>query len=150
MTLYLVKRLELLVRSLMDDALRPHGVTTLQYTALSVLARHDGMSSAALSRRSFVTPQTMNEMVLWLERHGLVRRERDPNNRRVLLLSLTAEGRRTVAECTEIVRVLDERVHAGMDEGECLDFRDSLRRGYESLLPMAEQSGVARATDRGA
>lgn len=141
MTLYLVKRLELLVRSLMDDALRPHGVTTLQYTALSVLARHDGMSSAALSRRSFVTPQTMNEMVLWLERHGLVTRERNPKNRRVLLISLTPAGRRTVAECTEIVRALEQRVHDGMDDGERVDFRDCLRRGYESLLPLVDRAG---------
>lgn len=145
MTLYLVKRLEMLVRSLMDDALRIHGVTTLQYTALSVLARHDGMSSAALSRRSFVTPQTMNEMVLWFERRGLVARERDPQNRRVLLIHLTEDGRRVVADCTEIVRELEERVHSSMDDGERVGFRQGLSRGYRSLLPLAGRPGAANA-----
>ena len=137
MTLYLVKRLEMLVRSLMDDALRSHGVTTLQYTALSVLARQDGMSSAALARRSFVTPQSMNEMVLWFERRGLVARERDPKNRRVLLIHLTDDGRQVVADCTEIVRDLDERALESMDADERHTFRAGLRRGYASLLPLS-------------
>ena len=136
LTLYLVKRLELVVRSLMDDALRPRGITTLQFTALSVLTRQGRMSSAALSRRSFVTPQSMNEMVLWLERHGLVERERDPSNRRVLLIRPTDEGRRTVAECTEIINKFEERVLDDMRPGERLVFRDCLKRGYASLLPL--------------
>lgn len=140
LTLYLVKRLELVVRSLMDDALRPRGLTTLQFTALSVLARHDGLSSAALARRSFVTPQSMNEMVHWLEGRGLVDRERDPANRRVLRIRLAPAGRRLVDECTEVVRVVEDRLHAAMGADERADFRDGLRRGYEALLPWAEEA----------
>ena len=148
LTLYLVKRLELVVRSLMDDALRPRGLTTLQFTALSVLARQGRLSSAALARRSFVTPQSMNEMVLWLERHDLVERERDPRNRRVLLIRLTEHGRRTVAECTAIIQEFEDRVLDEMRPGERLIFRDCLRRGYSSLLPLvqgSDSSGTAAA-----
>lgn len=144
LTLYLVKRLELVVRSLMDDALRPRGLTTLQFTALSVLARQGQLSSAALARRSFVTPQSMNEMVLWLERRGLVERERDPSNRRVLLIRLTDDGKRTVEECTEIIGEFEARVLDGMRPGERMTFRDCLRRGYSSLLPLV---GGQPATD---
>jgi hypothetical protein len=72
-TLYLFKQLELVVRALLDDALRPLGLTTLQYTALTVLQRRSGLSSAQLARRSFLRPQTMNVMVQTLQ-------ERVPRN----------------------------------------------------------------------
>ncbi len=48
-TLYLVERLELGIRAVLDDALRPHGLTTTQYTALTALAHRDGLSSAQLA-----------------------------------------------------------------------------------------------------
>src|SRR4051794_2090760 len=58
--LYLVKRVELAVRSRLDEVLRPGGLTTLQYTALTVLQRHPAsLTSAQLARNSFVTAQTM-------------------------------------------------------------------------------------------
>ena len=57
--MYEVKQVELAVRALMDEVLRPAGVTTLQYTALTVLAGRDGLTSAELARNSFVTAQTL-------------------------------------------------------------------------------------------
>jgi hypothetical protein len=52
---YAVKRVELAVWAHLDDLLKPVGTTALQYTALTVLGRHDGLSAAKLARRSFVT-----------------------------------------------------------------------------------------------
>jgi DNA-binding MarR family transcriptional regulator len=142
LTIYLVKQLELVVRALMDDALRPRGLTTLQYTALSVLRRRGKLSSAQLARRSFVTPQSMHEMVLSLERSDLVVRERDPANRRVLLIDLAPRGRTLVAECDPLVREFEHRALESMSDGERFLFRDCLRRGYASLAPL-----VGRGTD---
>ena len=53
--LYMVKRVELAVRSHLDQLLKPAGLTALQYTALTVLERHDHQSAAQLARHSFVT-----------------------------------------------------------------------------------------------
>ena len=61
--LYLMKQLELAVRARLDDLVRADGLTALQYTALTVLERHPDLTSAQLARRSFVTAQTMAEMV---------------------------------------------------------------------------------------
>ena len=57
--LYLVKQVEQATRAHLDALLRPLGLTTNQYTALSVLERRDDLTSAELARRSFVRPQTM-------------------------------------------------------------------------------------------
>ena len=67
---YLIKRVERGLRTKLDAALEPLGVTTTEYTALSVLARRSGLSSAQLARRSFVSDQAMNQVVVVLEQSG--------------------------------------------------------------------------------
>src|SRR5919206_2906064 len=80
--LYAVKQVELVVRAHLDELLRPSAITALQYTALTVLDRRGGLTTAELARNSFVTPQTMGDLVTALERRGLVERRPDPANRR--------------------------------------------------------------------
>ncbi|MGH2842802.1 MAG: MarR family winged helix-turn-helix transcriptional regulator, partial [Solirubrobacteraceae bacterium] len=89
MLLYLVKQIELAVRSRLDDLVRPAGLTALQYTALTVLERNTDLSSAQLARRSFVTSQAMADMITALETRDLIYRYRDPADRRRLVISLT-------------------------------------------------------------
>jgi DNA-binding MarR family transcriptional regulator len=96
---YLVKQLELAVRAEMDVHARDHDLTTLQYTALTVLQRDPEMSGADLSRRSFVSAQAGNEIVAHLERKGLIERTPDTHNRRILRMRLTREGERVVEAC---------------------------------------------------
>ena len=84
--LYMVKQVELVARSHLDELVKPSGITALQYTALTVLERHDGLSAAQLARDSFVTAQSIADLVRSLENRGLVRRERNPNSRRELLI----------------------------------------------------------------
>ena len=94
--LYLIKQVELAVRQALDDVVAAADLTTLQYTALTVLERHPGITSAELARNSFVRAQTMAEMVTYLLGRGLVARERDENNRKQYLLTLTPEGQRVL------------------------------------------------------
>nr|WP_211177028.1 MarR family transcriptional regulator [Pseudonocardia acidicola] len=135
--MYLVKQLELAIRAVLDDALRPHGLTTPQYTALTVLAHRDGLSSAQLARRSFVTPQTMHELVLLLERNGLVVRSRDTRNRRVRLVHLTDAGRERMARCASAVTALERRVENTMTGPQLAEFRERLRRAHAAVAPLA-------------
>ena len=94
--LYLIKQVELAVRQALDDVVAVADLTTLQYTALTVLERHPGTTSAELARNSFVRAQTMAEMVTYLLGRGLVARERDEKNRKQYLLTLTSEGQRVL------------------------------------------------------
>src|SRR5665213_2185715 len=92
--LYVIKQVELAVRARLEEILRPAGLTVLQYTALTVLERHPDLTSAQLARNSFVTAQTMADMVVILCERGLIVRHRDPADRRRLVLALTAQGRK--------------------------------------------------------
>ncbi|TCK22953.1 MarR family winged helix-turn-helix transcriptional regulator [Pseudonocardia endophytica] len=141
-TLYLVKRLELAIRKVLDDVLRPHGLTAPQYTALTALAQRDdagadGLTSAQLARRSFVTPQTMHEQVIALERAGLVAREPDPSNRRLLRIRLTGAGRNRMRECADVVADLEGRVDTALGPDERDGVRDALGRALAAVEPMA-------------
>jgi DNA-binding MarR family transcriptional regulator len=123
---YLVKRLELAVRGEIESLMRPLGLTTHQYTALSVLARHPGLSSAQLARRSFISPQAANEIVSMMERKGLVVREADPRNRRILRMSLTDAGEVALRAGDELVDELEDRMFARLRHAEVERFRSTL------------------------
>lgn len=108
--LYLVKQLELSVRARLDELMRPVGLTALQYTALTVLERHGDISSAQLARNSFVTAQTMADMVLILEERGLIERHRDPDDKRRLLIALTSAGRAILEDRRPHVAAIEKRM----------------------------------------
>lgn len=133
LTLYLVKRLELAIRARMDEELRPLGLTTPQFTALTVLRHRDGLSSAQLARRSFVTPQTMNEMVRALERNGHLERHRDPANRRVLLIALTPSGRDLLERCDPLISAIEAEMLGAIPSVQHGLFRQSLELGCDAL-----------------
>lgn len=109
-TTYLVKQLELAIRAGMDVIAGEFGVTSLQYTALSVLARHPGLSAAQMAHRSFVSPQAGNEMVKILERKGLITRAPDAFNRHIKRISLTAAGCAVLSQCDVLIDQLEARM----------------------------------------
>ncbi|MFF8316426.1 MarR family winged helix-turn-helix transcriptional regulator [Streptomyces bobili] len=131
--LYMVKQVELIVRSHLDELVRPSGITALQYTALTVLERHDGLSAAQLARDSFVTAQSIADVVRSLESRGLIRRERNPRNRRELLILLTGEGREVLERHAGPVRELEERMVRDLTERQAEQFRLALSKAWQAL-----------------
>jgi len=126
-TTYLVKQLERAVRRAIDRELRSYGLSALQYTALSVLDRHPGMSGAQMSRRSFVSPQAGNQMIIALERKGLIVRQAKVKNRRVLEIRLTDEGRALLRSCDLVVNGIEAQMIAHLSTAEISRFREILR-----------------------
>ncbi|MFB7333194.1 MarR family winged helix-turn-helix transcriptional regulator [Streptomyces adustus] len=131
--LYLLKRTELAVRARLEELVKPAGITALQYTALTVLERHDGISAAQLARDSFVTAQSMADMVRTLESRGLIRREPNPANRRERLIVLAEPGRLLLAEYAEPARRLEERMVDGLSSREIDALRQALVGAWRSL-----------------
>ena len=96
---YLIKQLQNAFRVRIDACLKDMDITAMQYTVMCWLRGREGWSSASLARRHLVTPQTMNQLIGSLERRDLIRRKVSPTNRRILLVTLSDEGRRLLAEC---------------------------------------------------
>jgi DNA-binding MarR family transcriptional regulator len=131
--LYLIKQVELAVRQALDDVVATADLTTLQYTALTVLERHPGITSAELARNSFVRAQTMAEMVTYLLGRNLVARERDKSNRKQYLLTLTSEGQRLLGDLYAPVADIESRMLDGFDVGQTEILRTYLMRCRHAL-----------------
>jgi DNA-binding MarR family transcriptional regulator len=128
---YVVARLERAVRAAVNERVRPHGLTTLQYTTLSVLgARGQPLSNAQLARRAYMTPQSMIEVIDALERKGLIRRDPHPSHRRVFPATMTAKGLRVLKACDAAVEQMEEDMLAGLSRDE----RESLLVGLKSCV----------------
>jgi len=124
--LYLIKQVELAVRSHLDEAVHTAGLTALQYTALTVLERHPELTSAELARNSFVRAQTMAQMITVLDGRGLISRRRDPHSHRQYLLSLTEEGQSTLDSLREAVQGIEEKMVADMTAAQSRQLREAL------------------------
>lgn len=133
MLLYLVKQVELAVRSRLDEIFRPAGLTALQYTALTVLERHEDMSAAQLARHSFVTAQSMGDMIAALQSRGLIERHRDRADRRRLVVALTADGRALLDRYRDTVAALETSMLAGLSDQAVASLRHSLRTCHGNL-----------------
>jgi DNA-binding MarR family transcriptional regulator len=113
---YVVGRLDRALRREIGRLVAPHGLTVPQYTALSILRDRAGLSNAQLARRSYVTPQSMNEVIAALERDGLVARSPAANHGRVLEMTLTDAGHEVLARCERAVDEMESRMLADLDE----------------------------------
>ena len=131
--LYLIKQVELAVRRELDDVVAAADLTTLQYTALTVLERHPGITSAELARNSFVRAQTMAEMVTFLLGRGLITRERDEENRKQYLLTLSPEGQQVLDDLHDHVADIEALMLDSFDAGQTEILRTYLLRCRHSL-----------------
>ena len=140
--LYAVKQVELAVRAHMDAVLKPYSVTTIQYTALTVLEHRNDLTSAALARRSFVTAQTMGDIVTALERRGVIARKPDPAHAKRLTISLTEEGQRVLSDVREDIETIERRMTRGLTHGEQEDLRVALQKCFANLAAPAERADL--------
>ena len=137
--LYQVKQVELAVRGRLDAVVRPHGITVTQYTALTVLEQHRGMSSAQLARHAFVSAQAMEGIVRALSEAGLIHRVRGPRNRRRMTISLTPAGTALLGACRADVDRIEGEAFAGLTADQRAQlgrWLQDARRALESSPPV--------------
>lgn len=107
---YALKMAQQALRNRMDAGLRDIGLTTPQYAVLNFLKDEPGASNATLARRAFVTPQTMQAILVALERAGFIARTAHPEHGRVQQTELTKSGRQALQAATAIVAEAEGRL----------------------------------------
>jgi DNA-binding MarR family transcriptional regulator len=130
---YVVARLERALRVEINERVRPHGLTTLQYTTLSILGRRGELSNAQLARRAYMTPQSMSEVIEALEQKGLVERTPHPNHRRVFPAALTQKGRKVLEACDAAVDELEREMLAELTPHQVKSLRNGLISAVRAL-----------------
>jgi DNA-binding MarR family transcriptional regulator len=105
---------ELLGRRL-DRALREFGLTRGSHNALQILGGAiEPLTPTEVSARLTVTSATVTGLVDTLEKRGLIRRRPHPDDRRSVLLEITADGRRLLDELLPELIEHEKRWAAGL------------------------------------
>jgi DNA-binding MarR family transcriptional regulator len=130
---YQLKRAQQALRTAMDEGLRAQGITTPQYAALTALDGDEPLSGAELARRCFVTPQTMNAILVGLERARLVERAPHAEHGRVIEARLTKRGGAKVQDAHRTVFEIEERMLSEITPGARRRLNETLRRLVENL-----------------
>ncbi|GAA4638234.1 MarR family transcriptional regulator [Actinoallomurus vinaceus] len=97
-----IMRVQQLLLSRVEEALKPYALTFAAYEALQLLAlaRTGTLPMGKMGRRLMVHPASVTNVIGRLEQRRLVVRRPSPDDRRVVLAEITEEGRATAREAT--------------------------------------------------
>lgn len=123
-TVYLTKRIETEVTLQMSKALIPYELTPMQFAVLSFVdADSPNFSSAQLSRRFAMTPQSMNAIVHILLKKTLIYKTIDSTHKRILRLSLTERGKEILIHCNDAINDVERNLFGDLTDEEYHGFR---------------------------
>src|SRR3954464_12187717 len=134
----------------LEEALNEHGLTRPSYLVLLALLE---ASDHRLSQRELManvrrTSGTLSVRLARLERAGYVERERDPDDRRGAIVTLTDRGRARVEAARPAYEDTASRLAAGLPRDDPDQFAQRLRRWLGFFQPddrVAPRLGVAVA-----
>ncbi|HYV39210.1 MAG TPA: MarR family transcriptional regulator, partial [Gemmataceae bacterium] len=118
---------------LSDVHFTSHGVTADQFVLLARLAEQDGITQQALARLASSDPSTIRAMLILLEGRGLVARERNPDDSRARLVTLTTKGRRVFQRLFRSSEPIRMQMLTGFSADEAQSLVDNLRRLVENM-----------------
>jgi len=115
-----------------DAELAQLEITAAQYIILSSLAHRDTDSTSRLCKEMSYDPGAMTRMVDRLEAKGLVRRQRCPEDRRLVNLELTDEGQAALPKMRACSVTVMNRFVRGFSAEEARQLEGFLTRMVEN------------------
>lgn len=106
---YLLRQAHQAMRTAIEQEMREIEITAPQFSLLSVIRHEPGLTGSELAQDSMLTQQTTSEIVLGLERRGLIERRHDPRDRRTRRIHLTDDGARVLGDADARVARLEEK-----------------------------------------
>ncbi|MBL7074770.1 MarR family transcriptional regulator [candidate division KSB1 bacterium] len=105
-----------------------YGLTSSQYAVLARLWEENGLSLSELSKRLYFDGPTITGIVDRMERDRLVERERDGEDRRVIKIYLTENGKKLKKRLCALGDEIDKKAIAHFSEDEIRGFKEILDR----------------------
>jgi len=125
------------MRSHCEERGKPYVVTPPQWGALSLLLVQDGMTIGAMSQKRGVDAPAATGIITRLEQIGLVERRHDREDRRVVKVYLTDEGRDISNTLVSSVERFEHNITQGFSQGELDRFLGQLQQ----LIANADEIG---------
>ncbi|MGH3685630.1 MAG: MarR family winged helix-turn-helix transcriptional regulator [Pseudonocardiaceae bacterium] len=114
-----VMRVQQILQSAVDAALRPHGLTFARYEALVLLvfSRQGCLPMKVMGQRLQLHPTSVTNIVDRLQADQLVKRNGHPTDRRTTLVTITEAGRQRQKTATVALTDIDFGL-TGLDDNE--------------------------------
>lgn len=130
---YRLKLLSQLLTRQFQNELDPYGLTPFHWLVLNCLWEQDGLPTCVLGERLRQVGGTLTGVLDRMEERGLVRRERDQNDRRIWRIWLTQAGQQLEAVLPTHAVKLRERLMQGFSDAEQKQLSDWLDRMLANL-----------------
>jgi DNA-binding MarR family transcriptional regulator len=115
------------------DALVGRGLRIADWRVLAALAAHGPQRLTDISQLTSIETSTTSRLVTRLIRAGLVSRSRNARNGREVVVGLTPQGTRAVAEMTPLAVELEKRAIRGMSARELAAVKRALQGMHARL-----------------
>jgi MarR family transcriptional regulator, organic hydroperoxide resistance regulator len=114
------------------------GLTSSQLWAIKILAGSAPMMVSELARRMYLHPATVVGILTRLEAHGLIMRTRSEEDRRVVWVDLTPQGKDLVAAAPEVAQGL---LVVGMEKTPLSGLKE-INKGLKRLVSILGAEGT--------
>lgn len=120
---------------------KPYVITPPQWGVLSLLYEHDGQTIGTLSQQRAIDAPTMTGIVKRLEQNGVVERKHDREDRRVVKVYLTDEGRDIMRYLPGAAIEFSKIMAQGFSEAEQRELLTKLQRIIFNVSFVAPHTG---------
>jgi DNA-binding MarR family transcriptional regulator len=138
---YLLARAAHRVAGGFHEGLRRHDLTVLSWRVLACLSDGGGYTVTELGERCLAKQPTISKLIDRLERERWVRRTRDPDDRRRVLVQITDAGKRKIAPVLVEARAYDRSILGAESMGE----RERLRALLRDLISRPQGPAAPRS-----
>ncbi len=139
---FLITKVHHLSGRIFSRKLQEHGIEigTGQGRVLFALWQQDNVPISNLARRTALGKSTLTDLLDRLSEAGLVKRKRNPTDRRSLLICLTERTRRMQDKYLEVSKEMTNLFYAGFTSKEMTDFEVYLKRILSNLTTVEDPS----------
>lgn len=130
---YTLKITQHRLRQRLEMALAGTGVSPSQNAVLLAIAGNPRISNASLARAAFVTPQSMQGMLVTLERDGYILRTPHPQHGRIIMTELTAKGKAAAQAGMIAAEAVEQQMLSNLNPEETRMLGELLRRCADAL-----------------
>lgn len=134
---YLLARASQLVSEEFHDALKTWGLTVPEWRVLACLSDAEGLAVTELAAMSLMKQPRLTKLLDRMAAQGLVERRLDGDDRRRVLIFLTARGRETIAPVLDAARAHEDRILAPFTGDE----RASIKHALDLLIGRGKATG---------
>lgn len=94
----LLRHVAFIIKKRGREILEDFEITNPQFNALLTLREHPDITMGELCEKLFLACSTATDLIDRLEKNGYLERRRDPQDRRVIRLSISDKGRHVISE----------------------------------------------------